>query len=102
MYLREDDPYVEEHAMIIEEILRQRIEGVKNKNGVPVTPTFPKLIYVVTENSCLKGGKYDYLTKLAAECTARRLYPDYISEKVMKENYNGEVFGCINLASCVA
>ena len=85
--------------MIIEEILRQRIEGVKNKNGVPVTPTFPKLIYVVTENSCLKGGKYDYLTKLAAECTARRLYPDYISEKVMKENYNGEVFGCMGCRS---
>ena len=93
MYLREDDPYLEENAMIIEEILRQRITGVKNRAGVPVTPAFPKLIYVLTEQNCLKGGKFDYLTHLAAECTAKRMYPDYLSEKVMKENYNGQVFG---------
>lgn len=95
MYLREDDPYIEENAMIIEEILKQRLEGIENKAGVKSTPTFPKLVYVLSENNCLKGGKYDYLTHLAAKCTAKRIYPDYISEKVMKENYDGEVFGCM-------
>lgn len=75
MYLREDDPYIEENALIIEEILRQRLEGIKNKAGVNVTPAFPKLIYVLTEQNCLNGGKYDYLTHLAAECTASRMYP---------------------------
>lgn len=99
MYLSDDDPYKEEHALIIEEILKQRLDGIKNKNGVPVTPTFPKLIYVLTEENNLTGGKYDYLTHLAAKCTAKRLYPDYISEKVMKENYNGEVFGCMGCRS---
>lgn len=99
MYLRDDDPYKEEHALIIEEILKQRLAGIKNKNGVPVTPTFPKLIYVLTEENNLTGGKYDYLTHLAASCTAKRLYPDYISEKVMKENYDGEVFGCMGCRS---
>ena len=102
MYLRDDDPYLEENALIIEEILRQRLVGLKNKAGVYVTPTFPKLVYVLSENNCLKGGKYDYLTHLAAECTAKRIYPDYISEKVMKEHYDGEVFGCINDKSCAA
>lgn len=95
MYLRDDDPYIEENAMIIEEILTQRLEGIENKAGVKSTPTFPKLVYVLSENNCLKGGKYDYITRLAAKCTAKRIYPDYISEKVMKENYDGEVFGCM-------
>ena len=99
MYLRDDDPYVEEHAMIIEEILRQRMQGLKNKAGVYVTPTFPKLIYVLGENNINPDSKYYYLTRLAAECTAKRMYPDYISEKVMKENYDGSVFGCMG---CVA
>ena len=95
MYLKEGDPYIEENAMIIEEMLKQRLEGVPNKSGVPVTPTFPKLIYVLTEDNCLKGGRFDYLTKLAIKCSAKRMYPDYISEKVMKENYDGEVFSCM-------
>ena len=93
MYLRDDDPYLEENALIIEEILRQRLIGLKNKAGVYVTPTFPKLVYVLSENNCLQGGKYDYITHLAAKCTAKRLYPDYVSEKVMKKHYNGDVFG---------
>lgn len=95
MYLKDDDPFIEENAMIFEEILKQRYEGFKNKQGVPVTPAFPKLVYVVGKNNCLHGGKYDYLTHLAAKCTAKRMYPDYISEKVMMENYDGEVFGCM-------
>lgn len=95
MYLKDDDPYLEENAMIFEEILKQRYKGFKNKQGVPVTPAFPKLVYVVGKNNCLQGGKYDYLTHLAAKCTAKRMYPDYISEKVMMENYDGEVFGCM-------
>ena len=79
--LDKDDPYIEENAMIIEEILNQRIEGIKNEKGVYVTPAFPKLIYVLDEHNCLKGGKYDYLTRLAVKCSAKRMYPDYISAK---------------------
>lgn len=95
MYLRDDDPYVEEHAMIIKEILKQRMTGIKNKSGVYITPTFPKLIYVLGENNITEDSKYYEITRLAAECTAKRMYPDYISEKVMKENYDGSVFGCM-------
>ena len=91
------DEYIEENAMIVEEILRQRLEGIKNEVGVYVTPAFPKLVYVLDEHNCLKGGKYDYITKLAVRCSAKRLYPDYISAKKMRENYEGNVFspmGC--------
>lgn len=91
------DEYIEENAMIVEEILRQRLEGIKNEMGVYVTPAFPKLVYVLDEHNCLKGGKYDYITKLAVRCSAKRLYPDYISAKKMRENYEGNVFspmGC--------
>lgn len=95
MYLKEDDPYIEENAMIFEEVLKQRLKGFKNKQGVYITPAFPKLVYVLGKNNCLQGGKYDYITHLAAKCTAKRMYPDYISEKVMMENYDGEVFGCM-------
>lgn len=95
MYLRDDDPYLEENAMVIEEILRQRIKGIQNKDGAWVTPAFPKLIYVLGKNNVTEDSKFYYLTKLAAECTAKRMYPDYISEKVMIENYDGEVFGCM-------
>ena len=77
MYLKKDDPYIEENAMIIEEILKQRIVGIPDRTGKMVTPTFPKLIYCVTEDSCLEGGKYDYLTHLAAKCSALRMYPKY-------------------------
>lgn len=97
--LDKDDPYIEENAMIIEEILKQRIEGIKNEKGVYVTPAFPKLIYVLDEHNCLKGGKYDYLTKLAVKCSAKRMYPDYISAKKMRENYEGNVFSCMGCRS---
>lgn len=97
LHLEEDDPYIKENAMIIEEVIRQRYEGIKNEAGVYVTPAFPKLVYVLDEHNCLKGGKYDYLTKLAVKCSAKRMYPDYISAKKMRENYEGNVFspmGC--------
>ncbi len=94
-----NDEYIEENAIIIEEILRQRLEGIKNEKGVYVTPAFPKLIYVLDEHNCLKGGKYDYITKLAVKCSAKRLYPDYISAKKMRENYEGNVFSCMGCRS---
>ena len=97
--LDKDDEYIEENAMIIEEILKQRLEGIKNEKGVYVTPAFPKLIYVLDEHNCLKGGKYDYITKLAVKCSSKRLYPDYISAKKMRENYEGNVFSCMGCRS---
>ena len=100
--LQEDDPYIEENAMIIEEVLRQRLEGIKNEKGVYITPAFPKLVYVLDEHNCLKGGKYDYITELAVKCSAKRMYPDYISAKKMRENYEGNVFspmGCRSFLS---
>lgn len=102
LHLDEKDPYIKENAMIIEEILKQRIQGVKNDVGVYVTPAFPKLVYVLDEHNCLKGGKYDYLTRLAVKCSAKRMYPDYISAKKMRENYEGNVFspmGCRSFLS---
>ncbi len=100
--LEKDDPYIEENAMIIEEIIRQRYQGIKNEVGVYVTPAFPKLIYVLDEHNCLKGGKYDYLTKLAVKCSSKRLYPDYISAKKMRENYEGNVFSPMGCRSFLA
>ena len=100
--LQEDDPYVEENAMIIEEVLRQRLEGIKNEAGVFITPAFPKLVYVLDEHNCLKGGKYDYLTELAVKCSAKRMYPDYISAKKMRENYQGNVFSPMGCRSFLA
>lgn len=100
--LRDDDPYENEVALIIEEILKQRLQGVMNSDGVYVTPSFPKLIYVVDEHNCLRGGKYDYLTHLAAKCTIKRSYPDYVSAKMMREQFNNEVFspmGCRSFLS---
>ena len=94
-----DDEYVEENAMIVEEILRQRLEGIKNEKGVYVTPAFPKLIYVLDEHNILKGGKYDYITRLAVQCSAKRMYPDYISAKKMRENYEGNVYSCMGCRS---
>ena len=92
LYLRKDDPYKKYTAMIIEEILNQRILGIKNEVGVYITPAFPKLVYVLTPENNLSGGEYDYLTHLAAKCNAKRIYPDYISEKVMMENTGGYCF----------
>lgn len=100
--LQKDDPYIKENAMIIEEVLRQRYEGIKNEAGVYITPAFPKLVYVLDEHNCLKGGEYDYLTKLAVKCSSKRMYPDYISAKKMRENYEGNVFspmGCRSFLS---
>ena len=102
LHLEPDDEYIEENAMIIEEVLKQRIQGIKNEVGVYVTPAFPKLIYVLDEHNCLKGGKYDYLTKLAVKCSAKRMYPDYISAKKMKENYEGNVFSPMGCRSFLA
>ena len=104
MYLNETDEYKEELAMIIEEVLKQRIQGMKNEKGVYITPAFPKLLYVLEEDNINEKGKYFYLTKLAAECTAKRMVPDYISEKVMKElkingNGDGECYPCMGCRS---
>ena len=102
LHLEEGDPYIKENAMIIEEVLRQRYEGIKNEAGVYVTPAFPKLVYVLDEFNALKGGEYDYLTKLAVKCSAKRMYPDYISAKKMREIYEGNVFspmGCRSFLS---
>ena len=100
--LQEDDPYLKENAMIVEEVLRQRLEGIKNEKGVYITPAFPKLGYVLDEHNCLKGGKYDYITELAVKCSAKRMYPDYISAKKMRENYEGNVFSPMGCRSFLA
>lgn len=100
MYLGETDEYKEELAMLIEEFLKQRILGLKNKVGVYVTPAFPKLLYVLEEDNVHEDSKYYYLTELAAKCTAKRMVPDYISEKKMKEykvdaNGDGHCYPCM-------
>ena len=102
LYLNPEDPYIEENALIIEEILNQRLQGIKNEKGVYVTPAFPKLIYVLDEHNSLKGGKYDYLTHLAVKCSSKRMYPDYISAKKMRENYEGNVFSPMGCRSFLA
>jgi len=104
LYLGETTEYKEELAMIIEEVLKQRIEGMKNEKGFYVTPAFPKLLYVLEEDNIHEKSKYWYLTKLAAECTAKRMVPDYISEKVMKQlkvdkNGNGNCYPCMGCRS---
>lgn len=102
MHIVEGDEYEKEVAEIIEEILKQRLKGIKNSEGHYITPAFPKLIYVLDECNNLSGGKYDYVTKLAVKCSAKRLYPDYISAKKMREIYEGNVFspmGCRSFLS---
>jgi len=104
MYLGETEEYKEELAMLIEEFLNQRIQGMKNEQGVYITPAFPKLLYVLEECNTKKSGKYYYLTKLAAKCTAKRMVPDYISEKIMKElkineNGVGDCYPCMGCRS---
>lgn len=94
--IEEGNEYEEEMALICEEVIRQRIDGMKNYKGQEITQAFPKLVYLLDEHNCLEGGKYDYITELAAYCTAKRLVPDYQSAKIMRQNY-GEVFppmGC--------
>ncbi len=100
--LRDRDPYIRENAMIIAEILRQRIKGIKNEDGVYTTPAFPKLVYVLDEFNSLNGGEYDWLTELAVECSAKRMYPDYISAKRMREVYEGNVFSPMGCRSFLA
>ena len=104
MYLGETNEYKDELAMIIEEVLKQRIQGMKNEKGVYITPAFPKLLYVLEEDNIKPGSKYYYLTQLSAKCTAKRMVPDYISEKVMKEskidaNGNGQCYPCMGCRS---
>ncbi len=101
MYLDEvaDGQLREDLALIIEEVLIQRMQGVKNEKGVWITPAFPKLIYVLDEDNVTEGTKYWHLTKLAAECTAKRMVPDYISAKIMKELKKGEVYPCMGCRS---
>jgi len=98
MYLEEDPEYTKEVAMLIEEFLNQRIVGMKNEVGVYITPAFPKLLYVLDENNITEDSKYWYLTELAAKCTAKRMVPDYISAKVMKE-LKGDVYPCMGCRS---
>ena len=86
-------------SMIIEEVLVQRMQGVKNEKGVWITPAFPKLIYVLDEDNITEGSKYWHLTELAAKCTAKRMVPDYISAKIMKELKKGEVYPCMGCRS---
>ena len=88
--------------MIIEEIIKQRLQGIKNEKGVYTTPAFPKLVYVLDEHNCLNGGRFDYITKLCATTNIKRLYPDYISAKIMRSVHNGNVFspmGCRSFLS---
>lgn len=95
MYISENSEYEKETAMIIEEFIRQRIRGMKNEVGVWVTPAFPKLLYVLDENNIHDDSEYWYITKLAAECVSKRMMPDFISAKHMRQNYEGNVFGCM-------
>ncbi|ONI44941.1 anaerobic ribonucleoside-triphosphate reductase, partial [Candidatus Epulonipiscium fishelsonii] len=98
-----DSKYVNEVVQIIQEILTQRLKGIKNEKGVYTTPAFPKLIYVLHEYNSFQGGEFDYLTNLAIKCSAKRLYPDYISAKEMKKLYEGNIFspmGCRSFLNC--
>lgn len=101
MYLNEakDERTKEDLAMVIEEILKQRILGVKNEKGIYITPAFPKLLYVLEEDNISEDSRYWYLTKLAAKCTAKRMVPDYISEKVMLELKDGNCYPCMGCRS---
>ena len=100
MYLNEDSEYIKETAMLIEEFLNQRIQGMKNRVGQWITPAFPKLLYTLDENNVYEDSEYYYLTKLAVKCTAKRMVPDYISAKKMKE-LKGDVYPCINISASI-
>lgn len=104
MYLGETEKYKDELAMIIEEFLKQRILGFKNEKGIYITPAFPKLLYVLEKDNIAEDSKYWYLTELAAKCTAKRMVPDYISEKIIKENKinkfgKGDCYPCMGCRS---
>jgi len=102
MYISEEPEYEKETAMLIEETIRLRYLGMKNKDGVYVTPAFPKLLYVLDENNVPKDSKYRYLTDLAVKTAAKRMNPDFISAKIMKKNYEGNVFPCMGCRSFLA
>ena len=102
MYISEEPGYEKETAMLIEEMLRQRIQGMKNEASAYITPAFPKLLYVTDENNIYPGSEYFYLTELAAECVSKRMMPDFISAKIMRQNYDGEVFPCMGCRSFLA
>lgn len=95
MHISEYHEYEKETAMLIEEMLNQRILGMKNEVGVYITPAFPKLLYVTDENNIYKDSEYFYLTELSAQCVAKRMMPDFISAKHMKQNYEGNIFACM-------
>ena len=99
MYISEEPEYEKETAMLIEEMLKQRITGMKNEVGAYITPAFPKLLYVTDENNIYPGSEYYYLTELAAKCVSKRMLPDFISAKIMREQYDGEVFPCMGCRS---
>lgn len=99
MYLREEPDYIEETALLIEEILKQRYIGMKNPVGAYVTPAFPKLLYVLDDNNVPDDSQYRYLTDLAVKCVSKRMMPDFISAKIMRENYEGQVFPCMGCRS---
>lgn len=97
MYLNEDTEYIEETALLIEEMLNQRIKGMQNEVGAWITPAFPKLLYVTDENNIYEDSEYYYLTQLACKCVAKRMMPDFLSAKILKQNYEGNVvapMGC--------
>jgi anaerobic ribonucleoside-triphosphate reductase len=95
--IEEGSEFEEEQAMICEEMIKQRLEGMKNYKGQEIGEAFPKLVYLLDTHNCLEGGKYDYITKLCAKCNAKRLVPDYQSAKILRQNYEGNTFppmGC--------
>ena len=94
-----EERYRKDFAILIEEVLNQRILGIKNEKGVYVTPAFPKILYVLDDNNTYEGSEYFYLTRLAAKCTAKRMVPDYISAKKMREYKNGDVYPCMGCRS---
>lgn len=94
-----EDKYKDDFAILVEEVLNQRIKGIKNEKGVYVTPAFPKILYVLDDNNVYENSKYFWLTKLAAKCTAKRMVPDYISAKIMRQYKGGDVYPCMGCRS---
>lgn len=101
MWVNEDPEYKKEVAMLIEEFLNQRILGMKNEKGVYITPAFPKLLYILDEDNVEKDSEYYYLTKLAAKCSAKRMVPDYISAKKMREYKISQANGTHDVYPCM-
>lgn len=99
MWINEEPEYIKETAMIIEEMINLRYEGMENEYGVKVTPAFPKLLYVLDENNVPKDSEYRWLTDLAVKCAARRMNPDFISAKIMRQQFDGQVFPCMGCRS---